>query len=68
MQEINKQITIDASTLPDVKCPKCESLYFKNLVRIKKVSALVSPTGSETLMPIPVIACAECGHVIRDVE
>jgi uncharacterized Zn finger protein len=52
----------------NVKCERCDqngnhSETFQNLFIIKKVSALLSPNGKELHVPIPVFACAECGHV-----
>jgi hypothetical protein len=51
-----------------VTCEKCEqnnkySDKFQNVFIIKKVSALVSPSGQELHVPVPVFACLECGHV-----
>ena len=31
-----------------------------------KVSALVSPTGKETVLPIQLFACAHCNHINED--
>jgi hypothetical protein len=52
----------------NVVCQKCDtdgkfSDKFQNVFIIKKVSALMSPNGKELHVPIPVFACAECGHV-----
>ena len=66
--DINNQIRLNASDMEDVACPSCENIYFKNIIRLKKISALLSPTGQETIMPIPVIACEECGEIIQDLE
>jgi len=66
--DINNNIRISAADMEDVVCPKCESKYFKNILRIKRLSALLSPTGQETVMPIPVIACEKCGEIIQDLE
>ena len=30
---------------------------------MRKLSALLSPTGQETMIPIQVFACAKCGHI-----
>lgn len=47
----------------NLKCEKCESLIFKNVFVIKTISALLMPDGKETLIPVPVFACNDCGHV-----
>jgi len=66
--DINNNIRINAADMEDVACPSCESIYFKNILRIKRLSAILSPTGQETIMPIPVIACEKCGEIIQDLE
>ena len=30
---------------------------------MRKLSALLSPTGQEAMIPIQVFACAKCGHI-----
>ena len=30
---------------------------------LKRVSALLSPTGQEAIVPVGVFACEHCGHV-----
>jgi hypothetical protein len=33
---------------------------------LRKVSALISPTGKETVVPIQVFACDSCNHVNKE--
>ena len=49
-------------TAPNVVCPKCGSKFFKEIYAIKKISAIISPTGQEEFMPIPMMACAYCNE------
>ena len=51
------QQTIDMSQTTTVKCEKCENSTFKQTLLIRKLSALVSPSGQETVIPIGVFAC-----------
>tara|TARA_B110000902_G_scaffold150931_1_gene173503 strand:+ start:171 stop:290 length:120 start_codon:yes stop_codon:yes gene_type:complete len=30
---------------------------------MRKLSALLSPTGQQSMIPIQVFACAKCGHI-----
>lgn len=46
-----------------VKCEECESSNFIEIVRIRKVSGLITGLGREMLIPVPVYACADCGHI-----
>jgi hypothetical protein len=38
----------------------------KSNIELRKVSALVSPTGKETIVPMQLFACIKCGHVNED--
>ena len=60
------QQTIDVSQTAPVKCDKCENQTFKQSLLLRKLSALVSPNGQETLVPVQVFACEKCGHVNSD--
>ena len=62
------QQTIDMSQTTPVKCEKCENLTFKQTLLIRKLSALVSPSGQETVIPVAVFACEKCGHVNSEFE
>ena len=57
------QEQIDISKTSAVKCEKCENQTFKQSLLLRKLSALVSPTGQETLVPVQVFACEKCGNV-----
>ncbi len=49
-----------------IKCEKCEGEVFVPACLLRKVSALVSPTGKETVLPIQLFACANCSHINED--
>ena len=57
------QEQIDISKTTPVKCEKCENQTFKQTLLIRKLSALMSPNGQETILPMAVFACEKCGHV-----
>ena len=60
------QQTVDISQTNPVKCEKCENQTFKQTMLLRKLSALVSPSGQETLIPVAAFACEKCGHVNSD--
>ena len=62
------QQTIDMSQTTSLKCEKCENSTFKQTLLIRKMSALVSPNGQETVIPVAVFACEKCGHVNSEFE
>jgi uncharacterized Zn finger protein len=49
-----------------IKCDECASTVFHPAFILRKVSALISPTGKETVIPIQVFACDSCGHVNKE--
>ena len=57
------QQTIDMSKATPIKCDNCENSTFKQTLIISKLSALLSPSGQETIIPTGVFACEKCGHV-----
>ena len=54
---------IDLSKTTIVSCESCSGKTFKQTMLLRKMSAIVSPTGQEALIPITVFACEQCGHV-----
>ena len=54
---------VDLSSATDVSCEKCGCVKFKEVAFIKRVSALISPTGKEMVVPVGTFACSDCGHV-----
>ena len=46
-----------------VVCDECGHDVFTQVLKMRKVSALLSPTGQETMIPIQAFACAKCGHI-----
>ena len=51
MQQDDQRINIDIGQAEDVPCKKCENLYFLPVVSVKRLSALLSPTGKEVEIP-----------------
>lgn len=57
------QVNIDLSQAEDITCENCGNYTFQEVVLMKRLSSLISPTGKEALVPIPVFACNACGHI-----
>jgi len=58
-----KQLHVDMTQTTEVKCDECHSDRFEQVVKMRRLSAILSPTGKEALIPMPVFACKNCGHV-----
>ena len=61
-------MNVNLSDSEDMKCGECQNVYFKPLFRVKRVSALISPSGQETYVPVQVLACEKCGNIVQDIE
>ena len=57
------QMNVDFSQTTGLKCDECKNETFSETFYIRKLSALLSPTGEESLIPVPTFACSKCGHV-----
>ena len=58
---------IDITDADDVCCKECNGVYFTQLVRIKKVSAIMSPTGQDVVLPVQIVKCDRCGAIDESV-
>ena len=59
---------IDLKQQPTVVCEKCSSMYFKEVVLIKKVAKLLTGSSEDTIVPFPTYMCNECGHVNEEFQ
>jgi len=59
-----QQVKIDLSDADTMKCQKCENPVFIQGYIIKKISAIVSPTGEEVIAPVQVFNCGNCGEML----
>jgi|TARA_R100001126_G_C4806577_1_gene139663 hypothetical protein len=58
-----QQMNVDISQTTEMKCEKCGNNTFKQTMMLRKLSAIVSPNGKETIIPVGVFACESCNHV-----
>ena len=58
-----QQFNVDISQTEAEVCESCGNNTFVQVYQMRKLSALLSPTGQEAMIPIQVFACAKCGHI-----
>lgn len=58
-----QSININLAEAEGVICDNCGGELFSPAFMIKRISALMSPTGQETLAPIQIFKCDSCSHV-----
>ena len=60
---MKQNFNVDLSNVDNIKCDECDNETFVPAFIIKQVSALMSPTGKETLVPVQLFKCSKCNHV-----
>jgi len=56
-------LNVDMSQTTAEICESCKNDTFIQVFKMRKLSALLSPAGQESMIPIQVFACAKCGHI-----
>lgn len=56
-------VNIRPEDLDDISCENCEGKVFREASMFKRLSALLSPSGKEQVIPVPVFRCDDCGHI-----
>ena len=59
-------LQIDISKTDTIVCDECGNASFIQAFFLKKVSALVSPTGKEAIIPMQVFSCGNCGAIPKN--
>ena len=62
-QQPQSEVQVDLKKAETIKCDDCGNYLFITSFVIKRVSAILSPTGQEGLVPIQVYSCGNCGQV-----
>ena len=57
------QVQVDLKQAETIKCNDCNNYLFITSFVLKRLSAIVSPTGQEALIPVQVYSCGNCGKV-----
>ncbi len=57
------QTQIDINDTEIVKCDDCGNASFIQAFFLRRLSALMSPTGQEAMIPVQVYSCGNCGKV-----
>ena len=58
------KVQVDLKDAETMMCMKCDNKIFIQGYVIKKLSAIVSPTGQEVIAPIQVFNCGNCGEML----
>ena len=59
----NQQSQIDINDTETMVCDDCGNAVFIPAFFLRRLSALMSPSGQEALIPMQVYSCGNCGKV-----
>ena len=59
---------VDLSKTTIISCESCSGKTFKQTMLIRKMSAIVSPTGQEAIVPVAAFCCEQCGHINKEFQ
>ena len=59
--------SVDFDKTTPIKCESCENQGFEQVLLLRKVSALVSPNGQVSVVPVQIFYCTKC-HSRFDLE
>ena len=62
----NDQMRVNPLDLPNIKCEKCENIFYDKVTIIKKVSKLLTGAVADELIPMETYVCTECAHINKD--
>ena len=54
---------INIKECPTIKCDNCDYVYFREVIFLKRVPALMTGSPEDTTVPFPIYKCDSCGHV-----
>ena len=57
------KVNIDINKTTAEVCESCENDTFSQVFKMRKLSALLSPAGKTSMIPMQVFTCAKCNHI-----
>jgi len=65
IKQPQQQVQVDLTTAETMTCAECENKIFIQGYVVKRISAIVSPTGKEVIAPVQVFNCGNCGEILN---
>jgi hypothetical protein len=62
----NGRLNVNPSDLETLKCASCESDKFDQVFIVKKIPSVLSPTGKQIMIPVPVFECTNCKQTCKE--
>ena len=59
-------LQVDISKAETIVCENCGNASFIQAYFLKRISAVMSPTGKEAIVPMQVFSCGNCGTIPKN--
>ena len=59
-----QEVQVDLKNAETMTCASCDNKIFIQGYVIKKMSAIMSPSGKEMIAPVQVFNCGNCGEIL----
>jgi len=56
-------LNIKPDDLKPLICSECGGMYFRQVMAINKVSRFITGADKDSMVPVPVFRCDDCGHI-----
>lgn len=66
MSKLN--VNIGPDDMQPIQCKECDGLYFRQVMAINRVSKLMTGADKDTMIPIPVFRCDDCGAIPEEFQ
>lgn len=63
---MEQQLTVSLSQTSGIICAKCKFQFFEEGLILRKVSRFITGASADSVMPVPVLMCKNCGTVCND--
>ena len=64
----NPNVNIKPGDLKPMICSECGGMYFRQVMSINKVSRFLTGQDKDTVYPVPVFRCDDCGYVPEEFQ
>ena len=61
-------LNIKSGDLKPMTCTECGGMYFRQVMAINKVSRFLTGQDKDTVIPVPVFRCDDCGAVPEEFQ
>ncbi len=69
MNQPQQQVTLEMmKSAKEIVCESCKNNTFEEVLKLRKLSKIITAQSKDTLVPIPMFACKKCGHINKEFD